>query len=350
MRAAGTPAESADAGGRRATRGGAGNNAVDLGQVLLDETKTRRVSIVNDGDLPFDLHWDVGANPRVRVVPEYASVGKGERAECELSYAPGAMKLETLENYPVRCSIVIGRTSDLRLSAEGHKPAVRFSFRRFDFGPTHVVQGGGATRPRSRVLRIRNDDRKAYAIDCLFDQAAYPFLTVGDSPAEIPPGSEAEVEMHFAPARAGRVDATVPFQINGLHVVNVRVRGALSVDLADPPRHACVDFGSLGRTRGRRGRWSCATTGGSGGGSRWRRVARRSRRRACASGSRRRGAQTKTPPGGIIRGVRRRMGPSPRARSRSRRTEARGRSSSRSRPSAGRGRSRSRSRWCSSAG
>ena len=54
--------------------------------------------------------------------------------------------------------------------------------------------------------------------------------------------------MHFAPARAGRVDATVPFQINGLHVVNVRVRGEgvpLSVDLADPARHACVDFGSL---------------------------------------------------------------------------------------------------------
>ena len=112
-------------------------------------------SIVNDGELPFDLHWDVGANPRVRVVPEYASVGKGERAECELSYAPGAMKLETLENYPVRCSIVNGRTYDLRLSAEGHKPAVRFSFRRFDFGPTHVVQGGGATRPRSRVLGYR---------------------------------------------------------------------------------------------------------------------------------------------------------------------------------------------------
>ena len=241
--------ESADAGGAPTRLAAApGTNAVDLGQVLLDETKTRRVSIVNDGDLPFDLHWDVGANPRVRVVPEYASVGKGERAECELSYAPGAMKLETLENYPVRCSIVNGRTYDLRLSAEGHKPAVRFSFRRFDFGPTHVVQGGGATRPRSRVLRIRNDDRKAYAIDCLFDQAAYPFLTVGDSPAEIPPGSEAEVEMHFAPARAGRVDATVPFQINGLHVVNVRVRGEgvpLSVDLADPARHASVDFGSL---------------------------------------------------------------------------------------------------------
>ena len=106
--------ESADAGGAPTRLAAApGTNAVDLGQVLLDETKTRRVSIVNDGDLPFDLHWDVGANPRVRVVPEYASVGKGERAECELSYAPGAMKLETLENYPVRCSIVptVGRTT-----------------------------------------------------------------------------------------------------------------------------------------------------------------------------------------------------------------------------------------------
>jgi len=57
---------------------------------------------------------------------------KGERLVCELAYAPSAA--ETLDNYKVTCGIINGRKYTINLSAQGHRPALKFSFHSFDFG------------------------------------------------------------------------------------------------------------------------------------------------------------------------------------------------------------------------
>ena len=41
---------------------------------------------------------------------------------------------ETLDNYKVTCGIINGRKYTINLSAQGHRPALKFSFHSFDFG------------------------------------------------------------------------------------------------------------------------------------------------------------------------------------------------------------------------
>ena len=218
-------------------------NAVDLGQVLVNETRARRVSFVNDGDVGFDFAWDFGRNPRVVVTPEFGTVGKGERFACQLSYSPEGS--ESLSNYKVTCDVVGGRKYDMRLDAVGYRPALKFSWHQFDFGPSHVHQSG--MPPKKHQLVIRNDDDKPFAIDCLFDPSSAPFLAVGETPTSLEPGKSASVEVEFFPRVVGKARASIPFQINGLYTVHVNVSGEgvpLRVELANP-EDASVNFGSL---------------------------------------------------------------------------------------------------------
>jgi hydrocephalus-inducing protein len=196
-------------------------NAVDLGQVLINERCVRQVSFVNSGEINFDFAWDCGTNPRVSVKPETATVGKGERLVCELAYAPSAA--ETLDNYKVTCGIINGRKYTLNLNAVGHRPALKFSFHSFDFGPAFVHQAGMPAR--TQTLTISNDDEKPFAIDCLFDSAAMPFLQLGDAPTMLAPGHSADMTVSFSPREAKDYRAVIPFQINGLYTVNVAVTG-----------------------------------------------------------------------------------------------------------------------------
>jgi len=218
-------------------------NAVDLGQVLINERCIRRVSFVNSGDINFDFAWDCGESPRVSVTPETATVGKGERLVCELAYAPSAA--ETLDNYKVTCGIINGRKYHLHLNAVGHRPLLKFSFHAFNFGATFVHQPGMPAR--TATLSVSNEDEKAFAVDCLFDSAASPFLSLGDAPTMLEPGTSADMTVAFAPREAKEYRAVIPFQINGLYTVNVAVTGEgvpLRLDLANPA-HTSVNFGSL---------------------------------------------------------------------------------------------------------
>ena len=84
----------------------------------------------------------------------------------------------------------------MRLDAVGYRPALKFSWHQFDFGPSHVHQSG--MPPKTHQLVIRNDDDKPFAIDCLFDPSSAPFLAVGETPTSLEPGKSASVEVEFS--------------------------------------------------------------------------------------------------------------------------------------------------------
>ena len=75
---------------------------------------------------------------------------------------------------------------------------------------------------------------------------------MGDSPASLQPGAEAKVPLTFTPDAAERYSTVVPFQVNGLYVVNVSVKGEgvpLRVEMIDRPVSWDVPFGRLRATQ-----------------------------------------------------------------------------------------------------
>ena len=220
-----------------------GKNVCDLGQVLIREQVTRKISFRNEGEIKFDFAWDTGTNPRVKVSPEFGTLAKGEKANITLTYSP--INPEQLRGYQVTCGIVNGRKYVFSLDADGHKPSLKFSHHSHDFGACLVHQPG--LPPRRHTLTVTNMDTKEYSIDCIFDSTEFPFLHVGDSPASLAPGQSADVDVEFFPDQPKHYKALVPFSVNGLYTVNVVYTGEgvpMRLELVKPEQNS-VHFGHV---------------------------------------------------------------------------------------------------------
>lgn len=86
-------------------------NAVDFGQVIINERCVKTIMLVNSGRLNYDFVWDLGVNPRLTIKPESGTVQRGQRLTCELAYHPHAP--DTLREYKVSCQIVNGERAAL---------------------------------------------------------------------------------------------------------------------------------------------------------------------------------------------------------------------------------------------
>ena len=237
------PVSSSDGTKPRALVAAPGKNVCDLGQVLIRESVTRKISFRNEGEIKFDFAWDSGTNPRVKVEPEFGTLAKGEKANITLTYSP--INPEQLRGYQVTCGIVNGRKYAFSLDADGHKPSLKFSHHAHDFGACLVHQPG--LPPKRHTLTVTNVDTKTYSIDCVFDSTEFPFLHVGDSPNSLAPGQSADVDVEFFPDQPKHYKALVPFSVNGLYTVNVVYTGEASpmrLELVKPEQNS-VHFGHV---------------------------------------------------------------------------------------------------------
>ena len=218
-----------------------GKNVCDLGQVLMQRQGDSQ-NFVREGEIKFDLAWDTGTNPRVKVSPEFGTLAKGEKANITLTCSP--INPEQLRGYQVTCGIVNGRKYVFSLDADGHKPSLKFSQHSHDFGACLVHQPG--LPPRHHTLTVTNMDTKEYSIDCIFDSTEFPFLHVGDSPASLAPGQSADVDVEFFPDQPKHYKALVPFSVNEYRQRRVHRRGRSHASGAG---QAGAKLGSL---------WACA--------------------------------------------------------------------------------------------
>ncbi|EFJ42226.1 hypothetical protein VOLCADRAFT_67248 [Volvox carteri f. nagariensis] len=220
-------------------------NAVDFGQVLINERCVKALAFVNSGQVNFNFVWDVGTNPRITIHPESGTVPRGERLMCEIAYNPHGP--DKLQDYKVTCQIVNGPKYTLLLNGVGHKPRLDLSWFNHDFGLQPVWQPGMA--PAVRPLRLRNDDSQPIAVDPHWDAAA---PGAGDwqvdcGPLVLQPGESREWVVTFKPHAAVPAVLSLPLEINGLYTVHVEARGEgspLRVEVANPA-HRAINFGPV---------------------------------------------------------------------------------------------------------
>lgn len=129
-------------------------NAVDFGQVIINEKCVRAFCMVNTGLIPYEYEWNIGEDPRLGIHPRTGRIGVGERMLAELSYSPTAP--HKLEDYQVSCRIHNGRTYTMQLSGIGHRPKLHISFHTHDFGRVYQHEAGAAAY--TVALQLRNDD------------------------------------------------------------------------------------------------------------------------------------------------------------------------------------------------
>ena len=77
-----------------------------FGEVFINEVKTKKVLLTNNGEFNFDFMWKRVANKFLTISPENGTVQKGSTAEVTIQYAASA---ETeLKNYKATLAVLSG--------------------------------------------------------------------------------------------------------------------------------------------------------------------------------------------------------------------------------------------------
>lgn len=163
---------------------------------------------------------------------------QNEKTQIEVKFAPIAeCRLHPAKSL-VLLSITSGPTYTFQLSAQAKKPAVELSFLTYDFGPCFVLKQPLAVTTH---LEMRNRDVSAMSIETNFIKQA--FLDVGLASGQVILPLQTEqtkdkkgliqtkelnaltIPITFTPRECVRYEQIVTFDINGLHKIDVVVKG-----------------------------------------------------------------------------------------------------------------------------
>src|SRR5206468_628 len=97
-----------------------------------------------------------------------------------------------------------------------------FSFTTHDFGPCFLLRNINS-HPVEKILQITNKDKQEISLECLYKST--PHLEVYSSPTVLQEGRSIDIPIHFMPRNETKYKEIIPFDINGLQVVNVEVAG-----------------------------------------------------------------------------------------------------------------------------
>eukprot|EP01064_Diplonema_japonicum_P013676 TRINITY_DN21214_c0_g1_i2.p1 TRINITY_DN21214_c0_g1~~TRINITY_DN21214_c0_g1_i2.p1 ORF type:complete len:4615 (+),score=1185.39 TRINITY_DN21214_c0_g1_i2:107-13846(+) len=205
-------------------------NTVDFGRVHINSNVNRQLIISNSGKLHFDYKWSRPPSSAVNLSNEIDTVARNGKSVCELTFNP--TRVCNIENYRMVCKITNGASYTLQMQGTGVQPNVHFSVTKIDFAAQFIHIPGKHAQPKKHVLQITNQDKTDISYECNTEPPAW--LEVDATPSVLAKNGSKEggvytdrreVVFTFKPLEAGKVDAVIPFEINGMFTVNVHVFG-----------------------------------------------------------------------------------------------------------------------------
>jgi len=224
-------------------------NVVDFGNVHLNQSLTKTLAIANTGKFNFDYVIDRGDSPNPMLVLTGArtagAVRKNGRVQATLTFHPVAACSLDKNQYIVT---VAGKYDYiLKLVGRGSAPNLKFSITEHEFGACFMVTPGQRPHKETVVLRVSNQDPSAnLSLDCTLPRNKV--LAVECGPRVLSPGEHVEIPIHFTPREIQDYAFQVPFLVNGVSTVIVKMLGrgvAARLELVQPQQADC----SFGRVR-----------------------------------------------------------------------------------------------------
>jgi hydrocephalus-inducing protein len=225
-------------------------NVIDFGSMNLNESRTKKVVVSNMGRFNFDYLWtrnskasSLGPMLEIRGGQLGGTVRKGSSTELTWVFRP-VNNVVDLDGCEFNCTVAGKYEYIVKLKGQGLKPALHFSFHKWDFGPCFVTPPGAPPVEEIVVLNVVNHDPAAtLSLDCTFENTRT--LSVECPPRVMEPGHSVNIPIRFTPRDIADFSCQVPFLVNGSTKVNVTFSGygiPARLELANPT-HSICNFG-----------------------------------------------------------------------------------------------------------
>lgn len=226
---------------------------IDFGEVQLNEKAFVNLNLSNEGLFVFDYFWQLSEKcfklggiesedgQLVNIKPQSGSIEPNSSDNFELSLCPQIPI--SLKNCNITCHIRDGPVFKFDLKGKCIKPALQFSFTKYNFGLCFIFHP--SLPLNSTTLKITNNDTSKMTVACLTH--SLPHLAVDFEPTLLQPNEATEVGLVFMPRDSVRYFETIEFQINGVtkHCVDIVGQGTeLNLEVVKPAKKT-VNFGVL---------------------------------------------------------------------------------------------------------
>ena len=225
-----------------------GLNEIRFDDVLVGNIASRQLEICNDGKYAFDYQWTSDHEQELgpfTITPLKGAVTNSQKQLCQITFEPRTREHRALIQRLLHLNVLHGQKYDVLLVGQTTTPNIQFSFQTFNFGPCFIFRAG---MPENTCqLTLVNQDTKDHTIECLYQSTAQ--LMVDFKTGLVPSKQSNTCKFTFYPREQKAYRETIPFEIDGLTVVNVIVEGEgvdFRVELAEP-KHKILN---LGKQRG----------------------------------------------------------------------------------------------------
>eukprot|EP01060_Flectonema_neradi_P033529 TRINITY_DN5651_c0_g1_i4.p1 TRINITY_DN5651_c0_g1~~TRINITY_DN5651_c0_g1_i4.p1 ORF type:complete len:4653 (+),score=840.28 TRINITY_DN5651_c0_g1_i4:145-14103(+) len=229
-----------------------GLNVIDFGKVHINGKNTKQIVVSNSGKLHFDYKWFRPPSSIISLTSEIDTVGRSGKSVCDLIFAP--FKVSNVESYKMVCKITNGASYTVIVQGSGVQPNINFSTTKIDLGAQFVYIPGTVCIPKQATLLISNNDVSDISFDCtaecppwLEHDATSTVLAKAGTKENGVYIDKKEVTFTFKPTDIGKVETTLPFNINGMYNVNVHLSGEGTTPKVEltPGQSTSINLGSV---------------------------------------------------------------------------------------------------------
>ena len=205
---------------------------VEFGDIFINEKKTRKMTIENNGDFNFDFSLKKTSQMSfITINPEIGTVKKRDKREIEIMFSPIAeYKFKQKQNI-LTLTIVSGPTYVLEIRGNARKPGVELSFFEYNFGPCFVLKHPLAI---TKELELKNRDNAAMSIETLFEKKNYLDFQLASGQVLFPlqydknTGKELnilKIPVVFTPREFMSYEEVITLDINNLFKLDLKIYG-----------------------------------------------------------------------------------------------------------------------------
>lgn len=221
-------------------------NYADFGSVQVLDSMTTKITATNNGKYNFDYVWDLDrmdAEVSLSGGKMGGTLHKAEACKYDIVWSPKREGgLDSRMSFAVAGKYVY----NIIHRGTAMKPALRFSFMQYDFGPCFVTQPGGApVVEETSLMLINHDPNSNISVECNFQKTRT--LSAECQPTVLEPGQAMDVPIRFAPRDVKDYAFVIPFVVNGTTKVPVTINGCginARVELANQSQRR-INFGTV---------------------------------------------------------------------------------------------------------
>lgn len=200
---------------------------VNFEDIYVREKRSKRITITNDGDFNFDFSLKKSSHANmINIKPENGTVRKHEKVEVEIVFAPTQEVRFKGKGSRLTLQIVSGPVYHFDIKGSARKPNVELSFYEYNFGPQFFLK---RPLPVKTFLEIRNRDKTAMSLECNYEKTAHLDVQLANGQVLLPMAGKNDntlkVPIVFTPRDIEHYEDTIQLDVNGLHSIEVKIKG-----------------------------------------------------------------------------------------------------------------------------